>query len=158
MSEDKKNWSPTPQQRAFVEDVVATNGENVSESYRKAYPNAANKYAGVESYRLMRNKHIKGLIEQIQQDMRAKFILLAPVAMDRLEELAENADNERVKLDANLQILDRAGLRPPEKVEISGLGVFGSVDPEDIKKQIREKQEAIIRVKDALKKQEEVVN
>ena len=135
-----KPWEPTDNQLAFAKDIVSTNFENITESYRKAYPNAASKYASQEAYNLLRNKHIKTLIEQIQQDMRSKFVLLAPAALERLEDLAENADSEKVKLEANREILDRAGLKAPDKVELSLPGVFGSADPEDIKARIRRKQ------------------
>lgn len=148
------SWEPTDQQLAFAKDVVETNFDNITESYRKAYPNAASKYASQEAYRLLRNKHIKTLIEQIQQDMRSKFVLLAPAALERLEDLAENADSEKVKLEANKEILDRAGLKAPDKVELSLPGVFGSADPEDIKKAIRRKQEVVEQTKKEMVKAE----
>ena len=148
MSEDeKKEWSPTENQLAFAQNVVESNFHNVTESYRQAYPNASEKWASIEAYRLMRNPKIKGLIEQIQQDTRSKFILLAPAALERLEELAENADSEMVKLKANQEILDRAGLRAPDKVELSLPGVFGDASPDAIKQMIRSKQEAKEKVK-----------
>ena len=138
---DKKTWEPTDQQIEFAKDLVATNFDNITESYRKAYPKASDKWASQEAYALLRNKHIKTLIEQIQQDMRAKFTLLAPAALERLEDLAENADSEMVKLKANQEILDRAGLKAPDKVELSLPGVFGDAKPDDIRAMIRRKQE-----------------
>lgn len=138
---EEKEWEPTDKQLAFVKDVVETNFENITESYRKAYPNASSKWAQQEGYRLMRNPKIKSLIEQIQQDTRSKFILLAPAALQRLEDLAETADSEMVKLKANQEILDRAGLRAPDKVELSLPGVFGEASPEAIKAMIKNKQE-----------------
>lgn len=150
----EKAWEPTENQLAFARDVVETNFDNITESYRKAYPNASAKWAAQEAYHLMRNPHIKTLLEQLQQDMRAKFTLLAPDAMARLEDLAENADSEKVKLEANLQILDRAGLKAPDKVELSLPGIFGSADPEAIKKQIRDKQELILQAKKEIVKSE----
>jgi len=136
-----ESWEPTENQLAFAKDVVETNFENITESYRKAYPNASAKWAAQESYKLMRNPRIKTLLEQLQQDLRAKFTLLAPDALARLEDLAENADSEKVKLAANIEILDRAGLRAPDKVELSLPGIFGDASPESIKKMIRDKQE-----------------
>jgi hypothetical protein len=133
-------WEPTENQLAFAKDIVETNFENITESYRKAYPQSASKWASTEASHLLRNPRIKSLIEQIQQDMRSKFTLLAPEAMSRLEDLAENADSEKVKLAANLEILDRAGLRAPDKIELSLPGIFGDADPEKIKQMIRDKQ------------------
>lgn len=141
MSDEKEQgWTPTDKQLAFAKDVVENNFENITESYRKAYPDASAKWAAQEAHRLMRNPRIKSLIEQIQQDLRSRFILLAPAALHRLEELAENADSEKVKLAANVEILDRAGLRAPDKVELSLPGIFGDADPEKIKQMIRDKQ------------------
>ncbi len=142
-------WKPTVQQTAFVADVIATDYENISESYRKAYPDSHSKWAGVDAYRLLKNKHIKALIEQIQQDIRAKFVLIAPEALERLKYLADNADSEKVMLEANKEILDRGGFKPPEKVELSNLGIFGSADPEDIKRMIRDRQNEKEQVKEA---------
>ncbi len=139
MSEEK-SWEPTENQLTFAKNVVETNFENITESYRKAYPTASAKWAASEAYKLMRNPKIKGLIEQISQDMRAKFTLLAPAALERLEDLAENADSEMVKLKANQEILDRAGLRAPDKVELSLPGIFGDASPEAIKAMIKDRQ------------------
>lgn len=138
---NEKSWEPTEHQLAFAKDVIETNFENITASYRRAYPKASEKWASQEAYQLMRNPHIKALIEQIQQDLRSKFILLAPAALERLEDLAENADSEKVKLEANKEILDRAGLKAPDKVELSLPGIFGDADPEAIKKMIRDKQD-----------------
>lgn len=136
----EKSWTPTDSQLNFAREVVLDNFENITSSYKKAYPNASAKWASQEAYRLLRNPRIKALIEEIQQDMRSKFTLLAPEAMARLEDLAENADSEKVKLQANLEILDRAGLKAPDKVELSLPGIFGDADPEKIKQMIRDKQ------------------
>lgn len=138
---EEKTWEPTEHQLAFAKNVVETNFENITESYRKAYPKASAKWAQQDAHQLMRNPKVKALIEQIQQDTRSKFVLLAPAALERLEDLAENADSEVVKLKANQEILDRAGFRAPDKVELSLPGVFGEASPEAIKAMIKNKQE-----------------
>jgi hypothetical protein len=149
-----KDLAPTPQQLAFATDVVETGFKNITESYRKAYPNASQKWASVEAYQLVRNPKIKSLIEQIQQDIRAKFILLAPAALERLEDLADNADSEKVKLAANLELLDRGGLGKPQKIELSLPGIFGAADPASIKAEIRRKQEELERKDREIPKEE----
>ena len=140
MDEKEKGFEPTEKQLAFARDLVETNFSNITASYRKAYPNASERWISQDAYQLLRNPKIKSLVEQIQQDTRSKFILLAPAALHRLEDLAENADSEMVKLKANQEILDRAGLRAPDKVELSLPGVFGDANPEDIKRMIKDKQ------------------
>jgi hypothetical protein len=73
--------------------------------------------------------------------MRARFVLIAPEAQERLENLSKTAISEHVRLQANLEILDRAGLDSPKKVELSGLGVFGDAKPDDLKDLIKRKCE-----------------
>jgi hypothetical protein len=150
----EKSWEPTDQQLAFAKDIVETNFENITESYRKAYPNAQGKWTQQDAFRLLRNPRIKGLIEQISQDMRAKFTLLAPEAMARLQDLAENADSEKVKLSANLEILDRAGLRAPDKIELSLPGIFGDASPDAIKAMIKDRQVIKEKAKEEMVKSE----
>jgi len=70
--------------------------------------------------------------------MRAKFVELAPEALERIEALARDATQEKVKLQANLEILDRAGLAAPQRVEISAIGIFGEAKVEDIAAIIRQ--------------------
>lgn len=156
MADEKKekSWEPTDNQLAFAKNVVESNFENITESYRQAYPNASCKWAQQEAYKLMRNPRIKGLIEQISQDVRAKFTLLAPEALARVQELAENADSEKVKLAANLEILDRGGFRAPDKVELSLPGIFGEASPDAIKAMIRDRQVVKDKVKDEMVKSE----
>ena len=144
----------TDAEKEFAETIVETGGDNISAAYRKAYPNAATKYLAQEAYKLLRKPKIQSLIEQIQQDLRAKFILLAPAALERLEDLAENSEHDKVKLEANKEILDRAGLKAPERVEMGILGVFGQMDPEKIKSMVRSKQEEAAKAKQLMKEKE----
>jgi len=132
---DGHQWKPTAKQLKFAEEYARTG--NARASYRIAYPDCSPDNASPESYKLLRNPNIKALVEQIQQDMRARFVLLAPEAQERLETLARTASSEHVRLQANLEILDRAGLDAPKKVELSGLGVFGEAKPEDISAAIK---------------------
>ena len=154
LEKSEKGWIPTENQLNFAKDVLETNFENITSSYKKAYPNCAEKWASQEAYRLLRNPRIKSLIEQIQQDIRSKFILLAPGALERLLDLSENADSEKVKLQASIEILDRAGLKAPDKVELSLPAIFGDADPEKIKQMIRDKQIAKEQVKKEIVKSE----
>ena len=149
-----KEWAPTEAQLNFAKDVVSSNFENITESYKKAYPNASAKWASQEAYQLLHNRHIKSLIEQIQQDIRSKFTLVAPAAFDQLIDLAENADSEKVKLTAILEILDRGGFTKPNRVELELTGVFGSASPEDIRDEIRRKQEELTHKDKAIPKEE----
>jgi hypothetical protein len=122
--------------KRFAELVAE--GMRPIDAYKQAYPTAKHDYISQDAQKLLRKPKIREMIEEIQQDVRARFVLLAPEAQERVVDLAINAEQEKVKLQANLEILDRAGLKPPEKVELQHLGVFGSMDPEEIKNMIRE--------------------
>jgi hypothetical protein len=87
------------------------------------------------------NPTIKALIEEIQQGMRAQMILMSPDALNNLWDLANNAESEKVRLDANKEILYGAGLKPPDEVKLSTTGIFGSTPVEDIRDAIRKNLE-----------------
>ena len=105
------------------------------EAYKIAYSENAKKvkYLKSTAYHKLDNPKIKELISEIQQGIRAQFVMLAPDALARIEQLAENAENERVKLDANKEILYGAGLKPPEQVEMKQVGIFGTATPEQLR-------------------------
>jgi predicted RecB family endonuclease len=117
---------------------LVAEGMRPIDAYRQAYPNAKHAYLSQDAQKLLRKPKIREMIEEIQQDVRARFVLLAPEAQERVLDLATNAEQEKVRLQANIEILDRAGLKPPERVELQHLGVFGSMDPEEIKNMIRD--------------------
>lgn len=116
------------------------------EAYKTAYnikPDATDAEVKKWAIGVFNRPAVKALIETLQQGVRYQFILMAPAAQERLRDLAETAKNERVKLDANLEILDRAGFKPPEKVEFAGVGIFGTASVEDVRDILRKNLENI---------------
>ncbi len=106
------------------------------ESYKAVYkPDASMAVETMRKYAIavLSRPKIKGLIEELQQGMRYQFIIMSPAALQRLEDLAMNAVSEKVKLDANLEILDRGGMKPPERVEVVHTGIFGEASLADVK-------------------------
>ena len=117
-------------------------GVAIPEAYKQAFPDkSSSKWVAVNAYRLAKNKKIRDYIDTIQQATRLQIILEMPNVFDRVKKLAEGAESERVQLDANLELWDRGGLKAPQRVESVQIGVFGSLDPEDMKKLIKEKLE-----------------
>jgi phage terminase small subunit len=114
--------------------IYAETGDAI-EAYKIAYSENAKKvkYLKSTAYHKLSNPKIQELISEIQQGLRAQFVMLAPDALQRIEELAENAENERVKLDANKEILYGAGLKPPEQIEMKQVGIFGAATPEQLR-------------------------
>jgi hypothetical protein len=133
---------PTEKQEKFAKVYVET-GSPIK-ALTEAYPDNVGKYRNQDAWKLLRNPKIRDLIEQIQQDCRAKFVTLAPEMLEALEDMARSADSEKVRLQAIIEILDRSGLKPPEKVELSALGVFGSASVSDIKQMVKEGIEGAI--------------
>jgi hypothetical protein len=131
------NGKPTAQQIAFAKYYAET--QDAVESYKLAYPDNAKKvkYLKSTAYHKLSDPKIKSLIEEIQQGIRAQFVLLSPEALDNIINLANNAESEKVRLEANREILWGAGLKPPEQVELKAIGIFGSASVEDIRDMIR---------------------
>ena len=127
----------TAKQTTFVK-IYSETGDAIV-AYKAAYPETAamTKYLNSNAYHKLSDPKIKSLIEEIQQGLRAQYIMLAPDALQNLVDLANNAESEKVKLSANQAILDGAGLKPPMQVELKQTGIFGSASPEDIRDMIR---------------------
>ena len=128
--------------RKYTEKVsdMVDNKAAARDSYREVYdPNSKKTTQQIarSTNDILRNPKIKSVIDQIQQGCRLQFTLMAPDALVRLEEMAKNAKGEKVKLQANIEILDRAGLKPPDKVEIAGVGIFGEASLDEIRNILR---------------------
>ena len=132
---------PNVKQTKFAQIYAETNDAILA--YKTAYPENASKakYLNSAAYHKLDNPKIKSLIEEIQQGLRAQYIMLAPEALQNLVDLANNAESEKVKLEANRAILEGAGMRPPQQVELKQVGIFGSASPEDIRDLIRRQLE-----------------
>jgi len=117
-------------------------GEGLSSAYRKAFPGKAQRHRlDVYAYQLAKNPKVREQISIIQEAVRLQIITEAPAAFERIRELAEGAQHEKIRLDANRDILDRAGLKPPQKVESLHVGLWGSLSQEDVRNMIRNKLE-----------------
>lgn len=89
--------------------------------------------------KLAKSPRIREQIELLQQAVRAHFVIMAPKAADRIEELAETAKSEKVKLAANQEILRQGGITPPQRVESIHIGIFGNASAEDMRNVVRAK-------------------
>lgn len=113
-------------------------GKSAPEAYKEAFPErASSKWMSVNAYTLAKSPKIREQIDTLQQATRLQIVMELPEAFERVKTLSQSAASERVKLDANLQILDRGGLKAPVRVESMNIGIFGSLDPEDVKAMLR---------------------
>jgi len=98
----------TEKQAKFVEYYVLTG--NATKAYKMA--GYSPKAADVNGPNLR-----KKLAVEIEEETRKRVQGLAPMAVGFLEELAKNAQSEQVRLKAVMDILDRSGYKPTDKVE-----------------------------------------
>lgn len=122
--------------------LVAT-GVGPTEAYKQTYPNQAlrTKNLTIMAYKLAKNPKVREQIGVLQEAVRLQLIAEAPAAFDRVKDLAENAKGEKVRLEANLEILDRAGLKPPSRVETIQIGLWGSLSQEDMRSVVKRRLE-----------------
>lgn len=82
-------------------------------------------YAAVKACKLLKEDKVKAYLENN-----------AGVAASNIVELANNAENETVRLNANKDILDRSGYKPTDKIDHSTLGekINSTVDDDFLEK------------------------
>ena len=104
----------TDKQRALVDTIVAT-GCSITEAAKKAgYSTEVSKdSARVSASRTLRLPKVQ---QYMQQRVAQTLGLGAVSASKRLIELSTGARSEYVQLEASRDILDRVGLRSPDKV------------------------------------------
>ena len=131
----------TPQVLSFARLIA--DGKSPTQAYRETHPESQAKARTLSrmAYQLAKNPKVREQITILQEAVRLQIITEAPAAFSRIKDLAENAKAERVKLDANLEILDRAGLKPPNRVETIQVGLWGSLSSEDMRNLIRRRLE-----------------
>jgi hypothetical protein len=142
----KKTFSTTelgllsPSQAKFA--ALVAEGGGLSDSYRKAFPGAkeskhVHKYANM----LIKNPKVRQQVELLQQAARMKFLMDAPRAAEKMIDLSINSKSDKVQLEATKDILNRAGLQPPQRVETIHVGIFGSASQQDIRNLLRKQIE-----------------
>lgn len=106
----------TPKQKKFVNKYVETG--NGTQSALEAYDLDSPTVAATIASENIRKPNVRAQIESY-----------AKRAAERVEALAESAKSEYVKLQANVDILDRAGLAPQEeKVQQQNIVIMISGD------------------------------
>tara|TARA_R100000687_G_scaffold19912_1_gene16647 strand:+ start:53 stop:421 length:369 start_codon:yes stop_codon:yes gene_type:complete len=98
----------TPQQQKFIDYFVLTG--NASQSAIDAgYSEKTSRQKGHELKNLYRSEIVKATQKLLTDQV--------PAGLRWLSELAESAESESVRLGAIRDLLDRAGLKPVERVE-----------------------------------------
>ena len=107
--QDKQEQSEN-RDRIFVEAYVQ-NGGNATQAAIESGANESS--ASTVGYRLKRR-----LQNRINDEQKAALKGYSSNALTNIQTLAETAVSEKVKLDANKDLLDRAGWKPVDKSEV----------------------------------------
>ena len=103
------NRELTKKEKEFADEYLATG--NGTRSALKAYDTESERVAASIASENLTKPDIRAYIEQH-----------ASGAMSRIVELSYSAENETVKLKANQDILDRAGFKPTDRVDVTTQG------------------------------------
>ena len=99
----------TKKEKDFADEYLETG--NGTQSVLQAYDTERTDTAGTIAHR------------NLKKDKIRQYLLdNASSAVSRITELSISAENESVRLHANKDILDRAGLKPVEEVDITSKG------------------------------------
>ena len=98
----------TPQQQKFI-DYFALTGNASQSAVDAGYSEKTSRQKGHELKNLYRSEIVKATQKLLTDQV--------PAGLRWLSELAESAESESVRLGAIRDLLDRAGLKPVERVE-----------------------------------------
>jgi phage terminase small subunit len=101
----------TPKQDAFVDAYVANGGKGTAAARDAGYAESS---AHVEANRALKNPLI---LQEIYRRTALAIGAAAPRALATIVELSSTAKSDYVKLEASRDLLDRSGLRAPDKVD-----------------------------------------
>ena len=114
----------TEKQDKFIESYVLT-GNATRSAIAAGY---SEKTAKVKGYQLKNQLH-----NEIQKEDQKAILDKIPASLKWLSDLAEGAESESVRLGAIKDILDRAGLKPVDKVETT---TIDQMSADEIKKEL----------------------
>ena len=112
----------------FVREYV-NNGGNATQAAIAVGVSQAS--ASTVGYRLKSR-----LTKEIDTEQKAQLRDYAPKAISQIQNLAENAESENVKLKANADLLDRAGWKPIDKQEITETSAIENMTDEELQQEL----------------------
>jgi len=106
-----KGQELTSLQQSFIEHYVADGGDVYQAAKKAGYAESG---ARANGHKMLRNPLIQKQIQKLTLETINGY---APKAVAVVMHLARNARSEYVQLQAAQDILDRAGFKPPERVD-----------------------------------------
>ena len=76
------------------------------------------------------------LTKEIDTEQKVQLQGYAPKAISQIQNLAEKAESENVRLKANADLLDRAGWKPVDKTEVTETGRLESMSTEEVEEEL----------------------
>lgn len=106
----------TARKRKYCENYVANGGKPAQAAREAGY---AAKSAKTSAWRLNQEPDVIQYINHLSAALVASY---APGAVNTIIKLSENANSEYVQLQAAQDLLDRGGLRAPDRVDVAVSG------------------------------------
>lgn len=124
MKEEKQKKKLSPRQIRFIEFYCS--GMSATEAYRRAGFDSSEENCRFHASQLITKSHIREAIDnKMNEFVKSVEDAIKQTAMQAFEtekNLMLTAENEFVRHNASKDILDRAGLKPTEKVDQSHSG------------------------------------
>lgn len=125
----KKTYSQlTPKKRLMVDETV-----DAVINYRTRVDQALSLNITLAALynRLAKYPQISERLKALENDFlnyaKRKIRVSAPIAADKIVELASNAESENIQLQAASQVLDRAGIVKPQPEQKTQINVFNGI-------------------------------
>lgn len=108
---DSPNGALTDRQDKFI-DAYVTNGGRIEQAALEAgYSQASARTLGG---RLIRDDKV---LAEIYRRTVGKVAITAPKALHIVEQLAQSSRSDKVRLEAAMDLLNRAGVKAPERID-----------------------------------------
>lgn len=101
----------TEKQQAFVDEFIANGGKQSAAALKAGYAEGSHH---TDASRLVRNPLIQ---QAITKGVMMQIGLRAASALQTIDSLSTTARSDYVRLEAAKDILDRAGFKPPDRID-----------------------------------------
>jgi len=142
----------TPEEKTYIK--LRATGVSKDDAYAMAFEEDGGSWELTQkATALEKREDIVAELQRLKEELKKKIVEEAPNAFERLVELSKYARSEKVRLDANKNILDRAGFNEPVKLQT--LAIFSFMTPEQLKEMLRAHMLRSLEMMESARKEEE---
>ena len=142
----------TPEEKTYIKLRAA--GVSKDDAYAMAFEEDGGSWELTQkATALEKREDVVAELQRLKEELKKKIVEEAPNAFERLVELSKYARSEKVRLDANKNILDRAGFNEPVKLQT--LAIFSFMTPEQLKEMLRAHMLRSLEMMESARKEEE---